>query len=96
MLSFLIIGIGPIAIDGFSQLISYWISPVGGGEATGIVATLQKVLPLRESTPTMRAFTGALFGFMLVWMTYPHVNTGMKGTTKSLGEKLRKAGVFKG
>ncbi len=93
---FLIIGIGPIAIDGFSQLISYWISPIGGGEATGIVATLQNVLPLRESTPTMRALTGALFGFMLVWMTYPHVNAGMKGTTKSLAEKLRKTGVLKG
>jgi uncharacterized membrane protein len=92
---FVIIGMGPIAIDGFSQLISYWISPVSGAEATGIVATIQNVLPLRESTPMMRAFTGALFGFMLVWMTYPHVDAGMKGTTKSLGEKLRKAGALK-
>jgi len=92
---FIVIGIAPIAIDGFSQLFSYWLSPLDGSEATGFLASVQRFLPLRESPPTMRALTGALFGFMLVWLTYPHINTGMKGTEKSLGEKLRKAGAIK-
>lgn len=92
---FIIIGIGPIAIDGFSQLISYWISPGGGSEAGGLLGGLQNLLPLRESSPTMRALTGALFGLMLVWLTFPRIDEGMKDTTKSLGEKLRKAGAIK-
>ncbi len=92
---FIIIGILPIAIDGFSQLISYWVSPLDGSAASGFFASIQNLFPLRESTPTMRALTGGLFGFMLVWLTYPHVNIGMKGTEKSLGDKLRKAGAIK-
>ncbi len=92
---FIIIGILPIAIDGFSQLISYWVTPLDGSAASGFFASIQNLFPLRESTPTMRALTGGLFGFMLVWLTYPHVNIGMKGTEKSLGDKLRKAGAIK-
>jgi hypothetical protein len=42
----------------------------------------------------LRSFTGALFGLMLVWLAYPQVNAGMKGTEKSMGEKLRKAGAI--
>lgn len=91
---FILVAIVPIALDGFSQLISYWVSPLDGSEATGLFAAIQNILPLRESSPIMRSFTGALFGFMLVWLTYPHINEGMKGTEKSLGEKLRKAGVI--
>ena len=92
---FILIGIMPIAIDGFSQLFSYWVSPLDGSEATGFLASIKRLLPLRESRPTMRALTGGLFGFMLVWLTYPHINAGMKGTEKSLGDKLRKAGAIK-
>ena len=56
---------------------------------------IQSILPVRESPPLMRAFTGALFGLMLVWMAYPHVNVGMKGTEREMGEKLRKIGAIK-
>lgn len=88
LLAFIIIGIGPIALDGFSQLFGYWATPASGAAATGLVATIQSVLPLRESTPLLRAFTGAWFGFTLVWLAYPQVNAGMKGTQNSVGAKL--------
>jgi hypothetical protein len=29
---------------------------------------------------------------MLVWLTYPHVNEGMKGTERDLERKLRRIG----
>jgi hypothetical protein len=47
---------------------------------------------LRESSPFLRTFTGALFGFMLAWLTYPHVEGGMKGTERDLERKLRRIG----
>lgn len=87
---FLIIGIGPIALDGFSQLFSYWAAPTDGTQASGLVSQVRQLLPLRESTPALRALTGALFGFMLVWLAYPHVQVGMSSTEKQLGEKLSK------
>jgi len=85
---FVIIGIGPIAIDGFSQLISYWVTPTGGGQASGFLAWVQSVFPLRESTPTLRALTGGLFGFTLAWLAYPQVEIGMRSTERQLAEKL--------
>jgi len=87
---FIIIGLGPIALDGFSQLFSYWAVPLDGSEASGMFAALQSILPLRESTPFLRTFTGALFGLMLVWLAYPHVEMGMKGTEGDLKLKLSK------
>ncbi len=88
LLLFIIIGLGPIAIDGFSQLFSYWSAPADGSAATGIAATIQGIIPLRESTPFLRAFTGAWFGLALVWLAYPHVNESMKGTERQLETKL--------
>jgi uncharacterized membrane protein len=88
ILLFIVIGLGPIALDGFSQLFSYWSTPLDGSEPTGIAATLQSILPLRESTPLLRAFTGAWFGLALVWLAYPHVNESMKGTESHLNAKL--------
>ena len=90
ILLFIVIGLAPIALDGFSQLFSYWSTPLDGSEPTGIAATLQSILPLRESTPMLRAFTGAWFGLALVWLAYPHVNESMKGTESHLGEKLNR------
>lgn len=92
LLVFVIIGMGPIALDGFSQLFSYWATPLDGSSPSGIMAQIQSFLPLRESTPLLRAFTGAWFGLTLVWLAYPHVNAGMKGTEKDLEEKLSRIG----
>jgi uncharacterized membrane protein len=92
LILFLIIGMGPIALDGFSQLFSYWATPTDGSTASGIAASIQQILPLRESTPALRALTGALFGFMLAWLAYPQVQKGMLNTEKQLEEKLRRIG----
>ncbi|MCI0397805.1 MAG: DUF2085 domain-containing protein [Chloroflexi bacterium] len=92
MLAFIILGMGPIALDGFSQLFGYWTTPLDGSAASGLVATIQSIFPLRESTPLLRTLTGAWFGLALVWLTYPHVAAGMKESQEELGDKLRQIG----
>lgn len=57
----LIIGLGPIGLDGFSQL----LSQVGLG--------IFDWLPLRESTPFLRALTGGLFGLATAWFGFPYL-----------------------
>ena len=56
---FVLIGIVPIGIDGFSQLLSQ--PPF-------------HVLPYRESTWLLRLGTGALFGFGLAWLIFPLID----------------------
>ncbi|MDX1414543.1 MAG: DUF2085 domain-containing protein [Candidatus Promineifilaceae bacterium] len=80
--AFLVFGLGPIALDGFSQLFSQY------GVALAPLSFINQLLPLRESSPFLRSLTGVLFGFMLVWLTYPHIDASMKGTQQSLQEKL--------
>lgn len=62
----MLIGIAPIGFDGFSQLFSQmeW-------------SWLQTWLPYRESTPFLRVFTGALFGFSTAWFAYPYLEESM-------------------
>ncbi len=72
----IIIGILPIAIDGFSQLLSQ--PPFG-------------FIPLRESTPFLRTLTGFLFGFLTAWFGYPYVEESMKENRKFLEGKLVQA-----
>lgn len=55
-LLFVLIGIVPIGLDGFSQLLSQ--PPFN-------------LLPYRESTWVLRLATGALFGFSLAWLVFP-------------------------
>ncbi|MEZ4510589.1 MAG: DUF2085 domain-containing protein [Chloroflexota bacterium] len=85
LLAFILIGMGPIGLDGFSQLFSQFAS-------TPAFTSLQAIFPLRESTPFLRTFTGAIFGFMLVWLTFPHINEGLKETEEQLAIKLRRIG----
>jgi uncharacterized membrane protein len=65
----LLLGIAPIGLDGFSQLFSQfnW-------------AWLASVLPYRESTPFFRVLTGALFGLMTAWFAYPNIEESMNET----------------
>ncbi len=65
----LLIGIGPIGLDGFSQLFSQfnW-------------EWLASVVPYRESTPFLRALTGAFFGFATAWFAYPNIEESMSET----------------
>ncbi|MBK9050923.1 MAG: DUF2085 domain-containing protein [Chloroflexi bacterium] len=91
ILAFLIIGMGPIGLDGFSQLFGYMFQ----GSQTGITDFLANIFAVRESPPLLRTLTGAWFGLTLVWLAYPHVNAGMKDTELELSEKLLRAGVIK-
>jgi uncharacterized membrane protein/thiol-disulfide isomerase/thioredoxin len=67
------IGIIPIGLDGFSQLLSQ--PPFN-------------LLPYRESTPYLRILTGALFGFTTAWFGYPMVEITMADTRTILASKF--------
>jgi uncharacterized membrane protein len=84
--AFIVFGMGPIALDGFSQLFSQY------GVASPALSFFNTVFPLRESTPLLRTLTGAIFGLSLVWLAYPHVNVGMKTTATDLEKKLIRIG----
>lgn len=72
----ILIAVIPIGLDGFSQLISQL--PLN-------------LIPLRESTPTLRTLTGALFGFFTAWFGYPYVEDSMSENTMFLEGKLNQA-----
>lgn len=57
----IVIGLGPIGLDGFSQLL--------GQTGLGIFAWI----PLRESTPLFRVVTGLLFGLASSWFGFPYL-----------------------
>lgn len=65
-LAWMLIGIAPIGLDGFSQLFSQmeW-------------SWLASMIPYRESTPFLRMLTGALFGFSTAWFAYPYMEESM-------------------
>lgn len=75
----ILIGIAPIAIDGFSQLLSqfqgfsFW--------------------EYRESTPLLRTITGALFGLTTAWFGFPLLEDSMnEAGTVVAAKKARLAG----
>jgi len=57
----IVIGLGPIGLDGFSQLL--------GQTGLGIFSWI----PLRESTPLFRVATGFLFGLASAWFGFPYL-----------------------
>ena len=71
-----VLGIVPIGLDGFSQIISQL--PWG-------------LMPIRESTPLLRSLTGGLFGFSTAWFGYPLVEESMADTRKVLTVKVKAA-----
>jgi len=75
-----VIGIVPIAIDGFWQLLSQfnW-------------SWLVTYMPYYESTPFMRVLTGGLFGFMTAWFAFPSIEESMKDTREVLIKKFAAA-----
>jgi len=70
----LLIGVLPIAVDGFSQL-------------PDLIAGLPNFLPLRESTPFLRTVTGGLFGFFTAWYLYPLIEASMRETRSMFAYK---------
>ncbi len=75
----ILIGIGPIALDGFSQLFSQFNWP-----------WLASLVPYRESTPLLRVLTGGLFGWMTAWYAYPYMEESMRETRQFF---LKKAAI---
>jgi len=73
----LLIGIGPVGLDGFSQLFSQFE-----------FSALASILPYRESTPFLRTFTGFLFGFMTAWFGFPYVEESMLETRQIVIKKF--------
>jgi uncharacterized membrane protein len=73
----LLIGMGPIGLDGFSQLFSQmnW-------------QWLASILPYRESTPFLRLLTGGLFGFTTAWYAYPYMEQSMAETRQFFIKKF--------
>lgn len=76
-LVWLAIGIGPIALDGFSQLFSQLNLPV-----------LSTLFPYRESTPFLRVLTGMMFGFSTAWFGLPYMEQSMRETHTILVKKF--------
>jgi uncharacterized membrane protein len=76
-LLWILIGVAPIGLDGFSQLFSQmnW-------------SFLASILPYRESTPFLRLLTGALFGFTTAWFAYPYMEESMAETRQFFIKKF--------
>jgi uncharacterized membrane protein len=72
----IVVGIIPIAVDGFSQLPS-------------LAANLPAWMPVRESTPLLRTITGLLFGLSTAWFLYPYIAESMNETRAVLLGKLQ-------
>lgn len=74
---YVIAGIGPIGLDGFSQLLSY--EPFN-------------LWDVRETAPFFRVATGAMFGLMNAWLAFPHIEISMQETRRDIEAKLHRAG----
>jgi len=72
-----LIGMGPIGLDGFSQLFSQFNWP-----------WLASILPYRESTPFLRVLTGGLFGFGTAWFAYPYIEESMNENAPVLHQEI--------
>jgi uncharacterized membrane protein len=75
--AWVLFGVLPIAVDGFSQL----FSQVG-------IPGLVSILPYRESTPFLRTLTGFLFGFMTAWFGIPYIELSMRESRAQLVKKF--------
>jgi len=73
----ILIGIAPIALDGFSQLFSQMNWPF-----------LASILPYRESTPLLRVLTGALFGIATAWFAFPYMEESFNETRQFFIKKF--------
>lgn len=73
---YLILGLMPIGLDGFSQMFSY--SPFG-------------YWPVRETLPGFRVLTGALFGMMNAWLAFPYLEESMQETISVMEARIEAA-----
>jgi uncharacterized membrane protein len=79
--AYILIGVAPIGLDGFSQLLSQYpynlIPPFN-------------LLPYRESTAFLRTLTGGLFGISNAWLALPYLKVSMEEVRQELERKLGK------
>jgi uncharacterized membrane protein len=73
-----VLGLGPIGLDGFSQLLGY--PPFN-------------LWPARETLPTFRVVTGILFGLMNVWLGFPYLEMSFRETREQIEAKLHQASI---
>ncbi|HMT21458.1 MAG TPA: DUF2085 domain-containing protein [Promineifilum sp.] len=78
---FVIVGLGPIALDGFSQLFSQMFVGLG-------IESLVQIVPLRESSPLLRSLTGMIMGLSIVWLLYPRLDDQFTMTANDIGRRL--------
>jgi uncharacterized membrane protein/glutaredoxin len=76
-LVWILLGLGPVGLDGFSQLFSQF--------DWNFLATW---LPYRESTPFLRVLTGSMFGFFTAWFAYPNIEESMRETRQFFLKKF--------
>ncbi len=76
-MAWLLIGIVPIGLDGFSQL----FSQIG-------LDAIAALIPFRESTPLLRVLTGALFGLTTAWFGIPYMEESMRETRELMLKKF--------
>ncbi|MFN8419202.1 MAG: DUF2085 domain-containing protein [Anaerolineae bacterium] len=77
---YVILGLVPIGIDGFSQLLS---QPLPG-------LLNQPLFPLRETSPILRTVTGALFGLMNAWLAFPYLEESSREVKTEIQAKFDK------
>lgn len=70
---YVLLGLGPIGIDGFGQLFSY--PPF-------------ELWNPSETTPYFRILTGALFGMMNIWLAFPYLNNSFEENAESIEREL--------
>ncbi len=70
---YILLGLGPLGLDGFSQMLSY--PPF-------------EYWPVRETIPQFRLLTGALFGAMNVWLAFPYLERSMNEAVEAIAYKL--------
>lgn len=75
---YILLGLAPIGLDGFSQLLGY--PPFNLWAA-------------RETLPAFRVVTGALFGLMNAWLGFPYLEISLRETRRQIEAKLRRAGL---
>ncbi|MCC7209469.1 MAG: DUF2085 domain-containing protein [Anaerolineae bacterium] len=73
ILLYIFLGLGPIGLDGFSQLLSY--------------PPFQLWEP-RESTPLFRLATGLLFGLMNAWLAFPYLEASARDVIREIEAKF--------
>ena len=83
---FVIVGLGPIALDGFSQLFSQMFIGLG-------LDSLAQLLPLRESSPLLRSLTGAIMGLSIVWLLYPRLDDQFTASADDMERRLAARGA---